>query len=371
MTRSSLKRYLTPLLSATVIFWTCGKAPEQKQSIVICEASGITRVDDKLLIVGDDADGRYFELPLNGQTGPVIPIDPVNVKEVPLPGAELAMDLEGIDILADGRIAVLSEQLHCLIAQESLERDHFTVISEYDKTVTEFGNRGLEGLAVKELDDGASKIAVLWEGGYPLYPLVPVDLREPVGRLPLRPVIIVHELQKGEAAGLVHDPSYYIPLNVPEPTGAPPAAQRFRGTDLVWHNWHSDTNNGHLEEGFIVLLSSENSPPDSKDSSKEFKTKILQRFALDGNPFGDPLSINEIGKKALKKYNEAVPPHLSQEMTVHMKKVTASLEEKNWENINWEGLDWFEEGKSFVVIYDRWPKDPPFALVIDIPEEWK
>ncbi|UCE18898.1 MAG: hypothetical protein JSV84_00660 [Gemmatimonadota bacterium] len=338
---------------------------------MIREASGITRVDDKLLIVGDDADGMYFEFPLNGQIGPIIPIDPVKVKEIPMHGAALAMDLESIDVLADGRIAVLSEQLHCLIAQKNLKSDHFSVLAEYDKTVTEFGNRGLEGLAVKPLDDGTSKIAVLWEGGYPIYELVPVDLREPAGRLPLRPIIIVHELQRGDAAECIEDPAHYIPLNVPEPTGDPPGAQRFRGTDLVWHSWSRDTKKGHFEEGFIVLLSSENSPPDNTTISKEFKTKILQRFTLEGNPVGDPLHLNAIGREALKKFNEKIPPHLSHETIKHMATVTALLEEKKWENINWEGLDWLEEGDRLIVIYDQWPKDPPFALVVDIPDEWK
>ena len=284
-------KYFSPSMIVLIALCACVKVSEEKSEIVIREASGITRVDNKLLIVGDDADGRYFELRLDSQHGPIIPIDPVKVKEVPMPGAVLAMDLEGIDVLADGRIAVLSEQLHCLIAKEKIAGDYFSVVAEYDKTVTEFGNRGLEGLAVRKLDATTSRVAVLWEGGYPIHNLVPVELREHAGRLPLRPVIIVHDIQKNEALGLIKDPLYYIILNVSEPGGHPPEAQRFRGTDLVWHHWHSDTEKESLEEGFIVLLSSENSPPDHTKIPQKYENKILQRFTLDGHPIGDPLFI--------------------------------------------------------------------------------
>ena len=142
---------LTLLITVFLFICACEKAPEEKKSIVIREASGIVRVDDRLLIVGDDADGRYFELQLEGQAGPIIPIDPQKIKEIQLHQAELAMDLEGIDIMADGRIAILSEQLHCLIAEKMPGSNTYGVIAEYDKTVTEFGNRGLEGLAIKQL----------------------------------------------------------------------------------------------------------------------------------------------------------------------------------------------------------------------------
>ena len=58
-------------------------------------------------------------------------------------------------------------------------------------------------------------------------------------------------------------------------------------------------------------------------------------------------------------------------MLTHIEEIAALLEKGNWENLNWEGLGWFERGKSLIAIYDRWPKDPPFALVIDILDEWK
>lgn len=339
--------------------------------IVVREASDIARVNNKLFIVGDDADGRYFELRLEDQTGSIIPIDSEKVRAVFLPQAELAMDLEGIDNMADGRIAILSEQLHCLIAEKMPGLHTHGVIAEYDKTLIEFGNRGLEGLAIKRLSNGTSRIAVLWEGGYPIYKMVPKQLREHVGRLPLKPVIIVHEIERGQVAGIVDKPLHSIMLNVPEPEGEPPLAQRFRATDLVWYDWPDEGKKEDSKEGFIVLMSSENAPPESTGSPTEYRVKILQRFSLDGNPRGEPLFINEVCKQYLRDFVINKPAFVSHEILAHIKEVATLLDEGNWENINWEGLDWFEEGRSLIAIYDKWPMDPPFALVIDIPEEWK
>lgn len=366
-----MKRYFFSIIFILIILSGCTNRIEQNKKIIIREASGITRIEDKLLIVGDDSDGRYFEIALDGQNGPIIPIDPIQVKEVLLPRAELAMDLESINILADGRIAILSEQLHSLISKKTLHTDDYGIIAEYDKTVIEFDNRGLEGLAVKAFPDGTSRIAVLWEGGYPIYNMLSRQLREHIGRFPFKPVVIVHEIEKGQTAGFVDEPLLYLNLNVPEPEGTPPLAQRFRATDLVWHEWSDHNTKGASHEGFIVLLSSENSPPDSIGVQTRYTTKILQRFDLEGNPVGDPVHINDICRVCLREVLADKSTHISHEMMTHLEEIAVLLEEGSWENVNWEGLDWFEHGKSVITIYDKWPKDPPFALVIPIPEEWK
>ena len=356
-----------------VILLVCGCTREahKKNGIIVREASGIARVENNLLLVGDDADGRYFIFPLENRNGPIIPISPETVEEVVLPHAELALDLEGIDRLADGRVVVLSEQLHCLIAEKTIGSNTYGVIAEYDRTVIEFGNRGLEGIGVKAMPNGASRIAVLWEGGYLLHTMMPVQLQEYVRRIPLKPVVIVHEIEQGQTVGIVDQPLRYIELNVPEPDGIPPLAQRFRATDLVWHRWREEDESGVLEEGLIVLLSSENSPPESTGVAIRYTTKILQRFNLEGNPVGDPLHINHLCKTCLHELIEDHSAGISPRMMAHLEEVAAILDQGNWENINWEGLDWFEPGESLITIYDKWPKDPPFALVIDIPEEWK
>lgn len=357
------------------------------REIVVREASGIARRGDCLIIVGDDQDGVYFELPLGTFKGPVIPIDPAHVREVRMPGAELAMDLESIDVLADGRIVVLSEQLRSLIGKGSPGGDRYGIIAEYGKVFTEFGNRGLEGLAVAKKDGGNSRVAVLWEGGYPEYEDVPQQLREVVSRMPLAPVIVVHDVAAGDVAGTVRAPLSTIVLQMPAPPGAPTSRRRFRGTDLVWHRWQDREVGGRLVEGFIVLMSSEEPPPDASDEVVRYELKLLQRFGFDGRPRGEPLSINELCRAALEALDRrqgqapdqgpeqaldtAAFEGMSGKSSAHLREIADLLARGSWENINWEGLGWYEEGESLVAIYDGVPLDPPFAFVFDIPPDWK
>jgi hypothetical protein len=374
---TNMRYWLEWLTFSLFLTAACVETLPLSRHVMVTEASGIARLGDTLLLVGDDADGKYFEFVMDDPTARIFPIEPSKLKEVAMPHAELAMDLESIDILADGRLAILSEQLHCLIAQKTPGSDDYTVVAEYDKMFTEFANRGLEGLAVKDIGDGGSRVAVLWEGGYPQMKNMNPQLRERVGRFPLKPVVIIHELKKGEAKGWVSHPQSYLTLEVPEPEGEVPIAQRFRGSDILWHSWHDREAGGKLVEGFIVLLSSENSPPDG--SAREYKLKLLQRYGLDGRPVGEPLDLTEICRDALNSYSEdcagnpeeGARPGLNTDLSDHMKKIRTILEESDWQQINWEGLGWFEKGKSLVSIYDTYPLDPPFAMVLDIPEEWK
>jgi len=361
---------LVPVILLSLISYA-GADEVYEGYLIVREASGIARQGDRLIIVGDDADGRYFELDLEGQRGPIIPIDPKKVREVVLPGAGLAMDLEGIDVLADGRIVILSEQLRCLIGGESAGVDPLTVVAEYDRTLAGFGIRGLEGLAVKKKGGGGSRVAVMWEGGYPEYKSVPGQLRGFVGRLPFKPVIVVHEVRDGGVIRAGHNPLKEIQLDVPEPDGDPPIAQRFRGSDLVWYQWSGGEDEGGNVEGFIVLLTSENSPPDEFGIDKSYEIKVLQRFDMDGKPVGDPLDLNKICAQAFTDYIENISVSMGDKMLSHCRQVKSILEDSSGEEVNWEGLGWFEEGKSLIAIYDTWPKDPPFALVIDIPSDWK
>ncbi|MBI1983303.1 MAG: hypothetical protein HYS61_03800 [Acidobacteria bacterium] len=208
------------------------------------------------------------------------------------------------------------------------------MIAEYQPPLAEFGNRGLEGLAVERRADGSSRVAVLWEGGYPEFHLVPPPLRERLGRVSLRPFILVHHLKAGESGIPVEmrDAERVVELEVPVPDGKEPEAQRFRAPDLVWHRWPSG---GEDTTGFIVLLSSQNSA-----GAREYAFHWLQRFTADGKPVGEPLDLD-------------------------------SLVPQEFKGANWEGLAWFEEGKSLVVIHEKGPMPAVVALIVPLPEAWR
>ncbi len=294
------------------------------------EASGITRLDDMLLIVGDKTPGAYFTYPLAKTQEPLITLDPALQTQIQLPEGAVAVDLEGIAVLVDGRVVVLSERLRALVGVEG-------IIAEYGTPLTEFGNRGLEGVAVSPDDHGGSRVAVLWEGGYPDYDQVPEELRRIVGRTPLRPVIWVHTIGRGEAKLHVWSSSVHsIELQVPVPDQTdPPNGQRFRAPDLVWHRWKSQSQD---ELGFIVLLSSENSPSNRKREFRRYQW--LQRFTLDGKAYGEPLDL-------------------------------ATLLPEDLRDRNWEGLGWQVPNEKLIIVHDAPPYGVPSAYVLVIPNTWR
>ncbi len=291
------------------------------QGPAVTEASGIARYGDTLLIVDDGHRGVYFRVHLENDTGPIIRLAEKRIETVSLPQAGLATDLESIALLGDGRVAVLSERLRALFGAEG-------VIAEYGSPLAEFGKRGLEGLAVRPQEDGSSKIAVLWEGGYPEYEHVPQQLRGRAGRAPLRPIVQVHTLKRGERDILVRGPKF-TELKVPSPRGRAPRAQRFRAPDLVWHQGPGG------RWGFIVLLSSHNSL-----GTREYRHHWLQRFSTRGKIIGEPIDLDRIMPQDLK-------------------------------GVNWEGLGWFEEGKSLVIVHESHPAPNAVAYVLRLPAEWQ
>lgn len=302
------------------------------------EISGIARLGDELLLVGDGNPGTYYRFlfrstdikNIPNKKGKIIIVDPKRVVRHAIPQADFAFDLESIDILADGRVVLLSERLRSLIGENGLAR-------EYDNQLSEFGNIGLEGLAIRKIDDGSSRVAALWEGGYPAYNDVSAQLQKCVGRLPLRPVIWIHDIEE-KASGFRKIKKKHIvrdlELAVPTPKGQEPYAQRFRAPDLVW------CKQGLNEEdwGFIVLLSS-NDSPDTMRGKPKFKYQWLQRFSSKGMSNGQPLDLDDY-----------VPEHLI--------------------GANWEGLSWFEPGKSVVVMHDKMPKTPSPVIIVELPLDW-
>lgn len=291
------------------------------------EASGIVRAGNELLIVSDSDAGAYYRLPLVSGAGPVVKIDPAHLTRVSWSAASLATDLESIDVLADGRIVVLSERLRALVAERA-------IVIEYDDPLADLGERGLEGVAVLSTADRTSRVATIWEGGYPVTTDLPAQLVPMVAKRALRPVIVVHDLQKG-AAGQRHrmdraPRENIIELQPPLPAGVEPAAQRFRAPDLVWHSPRP------TELGFIVLLNSSSAEPE------RYEHIWLQRFGLAGKAVGEPVDVEKLVPEPLR-------------------------------GMNWEGLAWYEPGRSVILIDDRGGKrrsGPPTAFVVALPHSW-
>ena len=217
------------LVCCLLFFLAACTAPSRDSTTEIREASGVIRQSDSLLIVDDSVEGAYFSVPIAGEKGPLISLIGPGVRRIPLPACPLVTDFEAVDRLADGKLVFLSERLRSLVGEEGL-------IAEYDSLLGEFANRGLEGVAVRPLPGGVSRIAVVWEGGYPDYASVPWSLRSTAGRQAMRPLVVVHDLNSG-AHGVklkMRDAKLAVELEVPKPAGEEPEAQRFRATDLVW-----------------------------------------------------------------------------------------------------------------------------------------
>ncbi len=326
-------------------------AGADQQFIGIEEASGVVRDGDRLLIVGDHEPGTYYTAELSpddpapaGDDPPGrIPLGKSRLTRHRIPAGDYAMDLESIEVLTDGRVVLLSERLGALVDAEGL-------VAVYGSGFAELGGRGAEGLAARPMPGGTSRVAVLWEGGYPVGPSTPTGARAFLDGHALKPRVIVHDIAPGER-GIGLDPDQAavdVELQVPVPPGVEPSAQRFRAPDLVWHRLDGD------EWGFLVLLSSgyealstpgpaELCPKEIAGKPLRWCYKWLQRFRVDGTPVGEPLDLDDVLPEVIR-------------------------------HENWEGMDWFEEGRSVVLVFDervsRRKVDPQVAWVVELPESW-
>lgn len=332
-----------PALLPALLFGLCFScAAHSDRSLGIQEASGVTRRGDELLMVGDEGAGTYFRYPLPKNGNPLIAIETDRLKTVKWGGLPIVVDQEAIDVLADGRVVILSERLRALIDKDGM-------VAEYPQFVAESGNRGLEGLAVRTLPNGISQVAVVWEGGYPRYEALPKTVRDRVGRVSMLPVLLLHEIARGETGLRMREENLYVrEFQVPVPPGAEPRAQRFRCPALVWSRFERD---GRQEWGFILLLSSEYSLPPRSGSLEDcgsavpgrggerYCYKWLMRFDLEGLPVSDPIDLTAI-----------LPPDIA--------------------NRNWEGMGWFKKEQSLVLVYEEEAVNRGFAYVVDLPDDW-
>lgn len=309
---------------STTLLWfitcICLCAPLQEE---VRELSGVVRQGADLLLVSDDVPGVIFRRPVPAAIAGAHMPDPRTMRREALPGAALALDPEEVELLADGRMAILSERLHCLVGAEGL-------IVQYASTMSEFGNRGLEGLAARPDESGGSIIAVLWEGGQPMAHDLPATiaavLPQPLPVLP--PLVMIHDLPAGQIRDWVNETP--VPLAMPVPPGG---RHFYRAPDLLWHRPAAGG-----EWGFIVLCSSAHF--DWVEAPHEHgRYNCLQRFTGDGAPVGEPLYLDTL-----------LPPALA--------------------TANWEGMAWLEEGRSLVLVADSKDATHPLAVVI-LPEEWR
>jgi hypothetical protein len=317
----------TRLVCCFLLFLGACTAPPGDSSTEIREASGVLRQSDSLLVVDDSAWGSYFSVPIAGERGPLIALQQTGVRRIPLPVTPLVPDFEGIDRLADGKLVFLSERLRSLVGEEG-------PIAEYDSLLGEFANRGLEGVAVRPQPGGVSRIAVVWEGGYPDYASVPWSVRDTVGRQSMRPLVVVHDLNSGVRgiALKMRDAKLAVELEVPKPPGEEPQAQRFRAPDLVWTRSRSGLVDDWI---FLVLIVSQDSV-----ERPQYLFHWLQRFDLKGKPVGEPLDLAQF-----------LPEDIS--------------------HANWEGLSWFEAGKSLVLVHEGNRRLPAHAFILNLPEDWQ
>lgn len=295
---------------------------------IITEASGIFKEDNLLYIVSDNTAGKYFTYDISGlKLGISTTLDDQKrIKEHDLKLGPISLDLEGLVVL-NGKVLTISERTRTLLS-------YGRVIKTFSKKFTEFSNRGLEGLASRLLFEDCQiyEFASLWEGGYPAVNDISIGLVASDVKNSMAPVIVTNTYDSNFQLGQ----SRIIELNMSlvnnwvdekMKDGEEPYANRYRAPDLVWY-----------QGGFIVLLSSERSiPKDSKDKNR-YKSKLLQRFDINGQSIKGPFDLNtELGDLS---------------------------------KLNWEGMTWNEYGKSLLLINDD-DKKNPIVVMLELPKKWQ
>jgi hypothetical protein len=272
---------------------------------VLRQASGIALDGSDLIMVGNGTPRTVYRYRLNesdmpkGQ-GPLLAVIEIDETDIETEfGGRWALDLEGIDLLADGQVVVLSEATVTLLGRNG-------IVARYPFALSPMGGRGLEGLAVHP----NGRVAALWEGGYMSKAFLPTRY-DGAGRLadgPIKPIVCSHYITDRPDGLVCRDGQGVTVLQVPD---TPDSSQSFRAPDLVW------SADG---ESFIVLLSSLNA------ATNEFRYKWLQKFSVSGEPLGEPINLCDDGY---------LPENV-----------------RSGRGGNIEGLGWFDPGKSLILVND-------------------
>jgi hypothetical protein len=297
----------------------------EAQAVAVIEASGIIRRENQLLIVSDSQYNGYFSYELPQpllEKGPLV-IDSSRkdaLKWIPLPKLSLARDFESIEVLADGRLVLLSEALSSIV-----DEDGYVLTCQAQMTM--IGNRGLEGLAARPIGLGHSLLAMCWEGGHLKKSDMPKQME--LKNYVLDPVIWIYDLPADASSLYVKEKHLQESVTL-----AVPQLEEdlfFRASDLVWNK------DSQGDWGFIVLLTGHRP---KADKVKFAGVSLLQRYNLEGVAIGDPIKLNEV------------------------------LETK-YQTLRWEGLAWYEDGKSLVLINDDDPEiGPPVAYILPLLNGW-
>ncbi len=302
----------------------CGVSSNQdpwtKDATSIEEVSGVVVRDGYIYLVDDSNRNMVFRARMPAEPGSIIDLTtlPLERREF---GIGILTDLESVEFLADGRLVILSERLRALASEDG-------IVIEYDYPLAEIGRRGLEGLAVRKLESRGSRLATLWEGGYPDHGSLHPDVEGILGERPLSPLVFVNDIAPGAHPGRIRweEGLHHVVLDVPKPLGDEPEAQRFRAPGIEWC-WLPER--GPDAWGFVTILSSQDAT-----ARPEYRNHWLLRFDLDGKPVGKPLNLEDV-----------VP-------------ATSA-------HANWEGLAWVEVGRSLILVHEGRGEASPTPLSLN------
>jgi hypothetical protein len=277
------------------------------------DPSGITVHDGIVYIVGNKSNRKYFRFDAKGlpKVNGIVKLDTLDSEEVISVSHKRATDLESIDVI-EGELVVLSEDSRRII--------------HHDRTLVDYSNLpslkeskregcGLEGMAIRELPDHSSQIAVIWEGG-----IFRDEQLQP-------PLLLTHRVaQSFHGTKTVLHASVWedrlVPIKIDD---ALPHTQ-FRCPDIAWC-WSTSTD----EWALILLLSHRH----------EDHEKYLQVYNLSGKPISPPVRLDASG-----------------------------MPEERLDQ-NWEGLCWHtdENGDHLLLVNDTNKRSKMLVCRVSAPNE--